>query len=108
MPFSESLAARIRDTLGGRTEIAEQKMFGGLCFLLRGNILVGVRRDSLIARLGEEEASKALKKSYVTQMGTRRPMKGWVIIGPDGIDTDRQLASWIEKAVEFVEVLLVR
>ena len=105
MPFSESLAARIRDTLVRRTDIAEQKMFGGLCFLLRGNILVGVRRDSLIARLGEDEASKGLKKSYVTQMGTRRPMKGWVIIGPDGIDTDRQLASWIEKAVEFVELL---
>ena len=75
----------------------------GLCFLLRGNILVGVRRDSLIARLGEEEAATALKKSYVTQMGTRRPMKGWVIIDPDGIDTDHQLASWIEKAIEFVE-----
>jgi TfoX/Sxy family transcriptional regulator of competence genes len=108
MPFSESLAARIRDTLVQRSDIAEQKMFGGLCFLLRGNILVGVRKDSLIARVGEEEASKALKKPYVTQMGTRRPMKEWVIIGPDGIDTDRQLASWIEKAVEFVEVLPVK
>jgi hypothetical protein len=74
MPFSESLAARIRDMLVRRTDIAEQKMFGGLCFLLRGNILVGVRRDSLIARLGEAEASEALKKSYVTQMGTRRPI----------------------------------
>jgi TfoX/Sxy family transcriptional regulator of competence genes len=80
-------------------------MFGGLCFLLLGNILVGVRRDSLIVRLGEQEASKALKKSSVTQMETRRPMKGWVIIDPDGIDTDRQLASWIEKAIEFVEML---
>jgi TfoX/Sxy family transcriptional regulator of competence genes len=105
MPFSESLAARIRDMLVRRTDIAEQKMFGGLCFLLRGNILVGVRRDSLIARLGEEEASKALTKSYLTHMGTRRPLKGWGIIGPDGIDDDRQLASWIEKAVEFVEGL---
>ena len=105
MPFSESLAARIRDALVRRSGIAEQKMFGGLCFLLHGNIVVGVRRDSLIARLGGEEASKALKKPYVTQMGTRRPMKGWVIIGPDGLDTDRQLAAWIEKAVEFVEML---
>jgi TfoX/Sxy family transcriptional regulator of competence genes len=105
MPLSESLAARIRDTLVHNGGIAEQRMFGGLCFLLRGNILVGVRRDSLIARLGELEASKALTKSYVIQMGTRHPMKGWVIIGPDGIDTDRQLASWIEKAIEFVEPL---
>jgi hypothetical protein len=105
MPFSESLAARIRDALVRRSGIAEQRMFGGLCFLLHGNILVGVRRDSLIARLGETEASKALKKPYVTQMGTRRPMKGWVIIGPDGIDTDRQLSAWLDKAVEFVETL---
>jgi TfoX/Sxy family transcriptional regulator of competence genes len=105
MPFSESLTARIRDVLVRNGNIAEQKMFGCLCFLLRGNLLVGVRRDSLIARLGEEEASKALKKSYVTQMGTRHPMKGWVIIDPHGIDTDRQLAFWIEKAVEFVEML---
>ncbi len=105
MPFSESLAARIRDALVRRSGIAEQRMFGGLCFLLHGNILVGVRRDSLIARLGEDEASKALKKPYVTQMGTRRPMKGWVIIGPEGIDTDRQLSAWIDKAVELVETL---
>ncbi len=105
MPFSESLATRIRDALVRRSGIAEQRMFGGLCFLLHGNILVGVRRDSLIARLGEAEASKALKKSSVTQMGTRRTMKGWVIIGPDGIDTDRQLSAWIDKAVEFAETL---
>jgi TfoX/Sxy family transcriptional regulator of competence genes len=105
MPFSELLAARIRDALIRRSGVTEQRMFGGLCFLLHGNIAVGVRRDSLIARLGEEEALKALKKSYVTQMGARRPMKGWVIIGPDGIDTDRQLLIWIDKAVEFVELL---
>jgi TfoX N-terminal domain len=105
MPFSVALAARIRDALVGRSGIAEQKMFGGLCFLLHGNIVVGARRDSLIARLGEEEASTALKESYVTQMGTRRPMKGWVIIGPDGTDRDRQLSAWIDKAVEFVEML---
>jgi hypothetical protein len=59
----------------------------------------------LIVRLGEQEASKALKKSSVTQMGTRRRMKGWVLIDPDGIDTDRQLSAWIDKAVEFVEML---
>ena len=105
MPFSESLAARTRDALTRRSGITEQRMFGGLCFLLHGNILVGVRRDSLIARLGEEEASKALKKSYVTQMGTRHTMKGWVIIDADGIDSDRQLASWIEKSIEFVGML---
>ena len=105
MPFSESLASRTRDALVQKGEIAEQRMFGGLCFFLRGHILVGVRKDSLIARLGEEEASRALKKSYVTQMGTRHPMKGWVIIGPDGIDTDRQLSAWIDKAIEFVDTL---
>jgi hypothetical protein len=106
MPFSESLAARTRDALTRNSGITEQRMFGGLCFLLHGNILVGVRRDSLIARIGEEEAANALKKSYVTQMGApRRPMKGWVIIDPEGTDTDRRLAAWIDKAVEFVDML---
>ena len=106
MPFSEILAARTRDALARRTDIAEQRMFGGICFLLRGNILVGVRRDSLLARLGEEEAARALKKPFVTQFGApRRPMKGWVVIDPEGLDTDRQLASWVEKAVAFVETM---
>jgi hypothetical protein len=72
IPFSEAQAARTRDALVRRTGIVERRMFGGICSLLRGNILVGVRKDSLIARLGEEEAAKALKKSYVTQMGAPR------------------------------------
>lgn len=106
MPFSEILAARTRDALAGRTDVAEQRMFGGICFLMRRNILVGVRGDSLLARLGEEAAAKALKKTFVSQFGApRRPMKGWVVIDPEGLDTDRQLASWIEKAIEFVETL---
>lgn len=106
MPFSESLASRTRDALARRRGITEQKMFGGLCFLLRGKLLVGVFRDSLIVRLGPGRAKEALGMPDVKEFDiTGRPMKGWVVVEPEGIDTDRQLVTWIEKAIEFVDTL---
>ena len=103
MVFSKSLAARVRQSLAGRRDVVEKKMFGGVAFLLDGNMLVGVWQDSLIARLGAEQAEKALKQPNVGEFDiTGRPMTGWVLIEPDGIDTDRQLGEWIEKAAQFV------
>ncbi|APW60976.1 TfoX/Sxy family protein [Paludisphaera borealis] len=107
MPFSESLAARTRDALVREKDISEKKMFGGLCFLLHGKLLVGVYGDSLLLRLGPDGAKAALKEPHVRQMDMGgRPMKGWVIVEPEGVDADRQLAGWIERAVEFVMTIL--
>lgn len=106
MPFSESLAARTRDTLARERNITEKKMFGGLCFLLNGKLLVGVFEDSLLVRLGPVGAKKALVKSHVREMDfSGRPMKGWVIVEPDGIDSDVQLREWVKRASEFVLTL---
>lgn len=106
MPFSESLASRTRDALTRRKGISERKMFGCLCFLLRGKLLVGVFRDSMIVRLGPQRATEVLCMPNVEQFGVAgRPMKGWVVVKPEGIDSDRQLTSWIEQAVEFVDML---
>lgn len=106
MPYSKSLAARIRQALAGRGGIVEKRMFGGVAFLLHGNMLVGVWNDSLIVRLGPEEGEKALSESHVGQFDvTGRPMKGWVMVEPDGLDTDSQLRDWIERAVSFVRML---
>jgi len=81
-------------------------MFGGVVFLLRGNMLVGIWRQSLIVRLGPEQAAQALKREYVREFDvTGRPMKGWVLVEPDGLDTDAELAAWIELATAFVETL---
>ena len=106
MAFSESLAQRIRVTLSRKKGIVEKKMFGGIGFLLNGNMLVGVWKDSLIARLGPFEGEKAMSEEYVKPFDiTGKAMKGWVLVEPEGIESDEQLQGWIERAVEFVKGL---
>jgi len=106
MPYSKALAARVRQALADRLGIVEKKMFGGVCFLLHGNMLVGVWQDSLIARIGSDRAESALRQEHVRDFDvTGRPMKGWVMIDPDGLDMDVQLSDWLEQAHEFVMTL---
>ena len=106
MPYSKSLAARIRQIVGTRSGVVEKKMFGGVGFLIMGNMLVGVWQNSLIARLGAEQADKALRQPHVREFDiTGRAMKGWVMVEPEGIENDGQLGDWIERAVEFVATL---
>ena len=106
MAYSESLAQRIWSALAGRRGITEKKMFGGVGFLLHGNMLVGIWKTSLIARLAPEAAQAALKQPNVVPFDvTGRPMKGWVMVEPDGIETDEQLADWIRQSEEFVGTL---
>ena len=106
MPYSKSLAARVRQVLGQRRDISERKMFGGVAFLLQGKMLVGIWQDALIARLGAENAEPALRREFVREFDvTGRPMKGWVLIESDGLDTDSDLRAWIEQAEAFVETL---
>ena len=103
MAFSEELAERIRQGLARRKGIEEKKMFGGIGFLLNGNLLVGVWKDSLIVRLGPDEGEEALKEPHVSEFDiTGRAMKGWVLVAPEGVDADEQLKGWIERAVKFV------
>jgi TfoX/Sxy family transcriptional regulator of competence genes len=104
--YSNALARRIRGQLASRRGIVEKKMFGGMGFLLNGNLLVGVWADSLVGRLGPDEGDKALAEPYVKAFDvTGKPMKGWVLVEPDGIDDDHQLRRWLERAIEFVETL---
>ena len=106
MAYDEGLAERLREVFPEHAGIAEKKMFGGLCFLLDDKMLVGIMGSSLIARLGPDEAAKALQETDVREFdATGRPMKGWVVVEPDGLDTDQQLQSWLERAIRFVEAL---
>ena len=103
MAFDESLAARIRDALARKKGVEERKMFGGVGFLLHGNLLVGVWKDSLIVRLGPEEGEEALKEPHVSEFNiTGRAMKGWVLVAPEGVEADEQLKGWLQRAVKFV------
>ena len=78
-------------------------MFGGVGFLLNGNLLVGVWKESLIVRLGPEEGDEALKEAHVSEFNiTGRSMKGWVLAAPAGIEGDGPVTAWIQRAVKFV------
>ena len=106
MAFDENLAARIRHALARKKGVEEKKMFGGVGFLLHGNLLVGVWKDSLIARLGPDEGEEALLEPHVKEFDiTGRAMKGWVLVEPGGIESDDQLSAWIRRAMKFVRTL---
>jgi TfoX/Sxy family transcriptional regulator of competence genes len=104
--YSKDLAARIRDALARRKNVEEKKMFGCICFLINGNMLAGVWKDSLIARLGPDEREAALREPHVREFDiTGRPMRNWVLVEPKGVEGDDQLVGWIQQAVKFVGTL---
>lgn len=97
----ESLEERLDGHFSGRG-MGKKKMFGGLCYLENGNMVLGVLKESLIVRLGEEEAVKALKKPHTRPFDiTGKPMKGWVMVGPEGYAGEK-LKGWIASARTFV------
>jgi len=106
MAFDEALAERIRRGLARKRGVEEKKMFGGVGFLLNGNLLVGVWKASLVVRLGPDEGEEALKEPHVKEFDiTGRPMRNWVVVEPEGVEDDDQLKGWIQRAVKFVEKL---
>jgi TfoX/Sxy family transcriptional regulator of competence genes len=106
MAYSKSLAARVRQSLAGERGIVEKQMFGGLGFLLRGNLCVAVWADDLIVRIGPPSYESALREPGVRPFdATGRPMKGWVVVAADALDSDRTLGEWIERALQFVAEL---
>lgn len=103
MAFDESLAVRIRAALAGQKNVTEKKMFGGVCFLFNGNMLVGVWKEFLIARLGPDQGDEALTKPYVRRMDiTGKPMKGWIMFEPAGVEEVSSVKEWIQRAMKFV------
>ena len=104
MAFNEGLAEGIRRGLARRKGIEEKKMFGGIGFLLNGNLLIGVWKDSLIVRVGPDNYDDALLEAHVREFNiTGRPMMGWVLMDAEGVEDDDQLKIWIERAMKFVK-----
>src|SRR6202051_4923775 len=102
MAFDESRAQCIRDALARKKSIEEKRMFGGICILLNGNMLVGVWKDSLIARLRPEQGDQALLEPHVKVFDiTGKRMKNWILVEPEGVVEDDQLKDWIQRAVKF-------
>lgn len=106
--MNEALAARMRKAFAGRRNIAEKKMFGGVCFLLRGNMLCGMGEDKFMFRVGKAQDAAALKRPGAKPMDiTGRAMKGIVWVDPRRCDA-RALKRWIAMAEDYVGALPAR
>jgi TfoX/Sxy family transcriptional regulator of competence genes len=106
MAFDEHLAARIRAHLGKRTGLAEKKMFGGIGFLMKGNMCCGVHRDALIVRLDPADTDRALTEPHTRVFDlTGRAMKGWILVDPQGLATAAQLGKWVDRAAKYAASL---
>jgi TfoX/Sxy family transcriptional regulator of competence genes len=102
MPYDEQLADRVRKLLARRKGITEKKMFGGLCFLLNGNMCCGVIHDELVLRLGPEGAPQALQQPNTREMDfTGKPIKSMVYLTPAGHEKDAALRQWVTQAIDF-------
>src|SRR2546425_11984798 len=109
MAFDDNLAARIRKALARRKRVEEWKAFGGPYFMLNGHMLVGVWKDSMIVRLGLEQEEEALLDVHVRRLDIKRkPMKGWIVVEPEGVQDDEPLKDWIQRAVKFVGTLAAK
>lgn len=106
LAYDEGLAQRIRELLDERPDVSEKKMFGGLAFLLHGNMCVGVVGEDLMVRVGPQAHADALREPHARKMDfTGRPMKGFVFVSGDGLGSDADLLRWIERGVRFADTL---
>jgi TfoX/Sxy family transcriptional regulator of competence genes len=106
MSDQEELADRIRRVLRGRRDVAEQRMFGGIAFMVQGHMACGTVRGSLMVRLGEAGAAAALKQPYVDPMDfTGKVLKTMAYVRPEGIRSDRDLKTWVTLAADFARSL---
>jgi TfoX/Sxy family transcriptional regulator of competence genes len=106
MPYDAELAERIRKLLAPRKNFAEKKMFGGLGFLLNGNICCGVWNEFLILRVGDEAARRVLSEEHTRPFDiTGKPMRGWAMVEPAGWSETTRLRRWADWAIEFTKSL---
>lgn len=105
MAYDLKLADRIRAQLDG-LPFAEKKMFGGVGFLIGGNMACGVYKGDLVVRVPQEKHSVLLKKPHAKPFElTGQPMKGWLLVEPGGVNTARRLSAWVREGVEFATTL---
>jgi TfoX/Sxy family transcriptional regulator of competence genes len=107
MAYDEDLANRLREMLADEDAVTERKMFGGLAFLLNGNMTVSASRNGgLLARIDPAETDAALAKPNVSRMEMGgRSMDGWITVAAEGVRTKRQLGPWVRRSLDYVRTL---
>jgi hypothetical protein len=102
MAYDETLAERVREVISLRADVTEKKMFGGIAWMVAGNMAVGVLGDELMVRVSREEYERALAEPHVRQMDfTGKPMRGFVVVGVDGIAAEEDLAGWVDAGADY-------
>jgi hypothetical protein len=102
MAYDEGVAQRIREALERAPGLVEKKMFGGVGYMLHGNMACGVNGNDLIVRVGPERYAEALARPHAREFDlTGRPMRGWVSVAPDGYESDEDLDAWVQQGVKY-------
>ena len=102
MAYDEGLALRVSESLAGVDGVVEKKMFGGLAFMVKGNMAAGILGDRLMVRVGADAYEEALLEPYCGPMDfTGRPMRGFVVVEAEGIASDSDLGGWLDRGVGF-------
>jgi hypothetical protein len=103
--YDEALADRVRAQLADEPGLTERKMFGGVAWMLEGNMAVGLMKDGLLVRL-RDRAEAALQEPHTHEpMMGDRPMKGMVVVAPEGVETDEQLGAWVARGADVARSL---
>jgi TfoX/Sxy family transcriptional regulator of competence genes len=106
MAYDEDLAERVREVLSARSDVSERKMFGGIAFMVAGNMAVGVSGDELMVRLDPADSEKALSEQGVRVFDmTGRPMKGWILVSPERTADEAGLLEWVEAGAGYAASL---
>jgi hypothetical protein len=106
MAYDEELAARVRKALDNTEGLVEKKMFGGVGYMLHGNMACGVLGNKVIIRVGPDRHAMTIEQPETVPFDiTGRPMKGWVMVLPEGYETDEMLMSWLQEGISFAKSL---
>ncbi len=106
MAYDEGLAERVREVMADEPGLTEKRMFGGIAFMLDGNMACGVSKDDLMLRVGTDGFDALLGESGVRIFDmSGKPMKGWLLVSADATSEDEELAGWIARGVSFARSL---
>jgi TfoX/Sxy family transcriptional regulator of competence genes len=107
VPYDKVLADRIRKALGRQPSLTEKQMFGGVGFMIRGNMACGVHDREMIVRVGPAVHAAALQETHVRpfDLSGGKPPKGWVLVRPAGLKTEKNLKKWVDRGVAFARSL---
>lgn len=107
--YDENAAERVRRVLSGRRDVVEKRMVGGLSFMVSGSMCCGVTGTALMVRVGPEGRARALAQPHVRPMEfAGRELAGFVCVDPGGYRTETELATWVQRGIDFVSTLPVK